>query len=238
MLKLQKLFLIPLLLISIIVNAQTRTVRGKVVSSQNNQPISGAAVQVKDKSIGTITNNDGSFSLNVPGGTVTLVISNIGYTSVERTVEANLSEINITLVESSSELNTVVVTALGVTKNKRNLNYSTQTVETQDLAKARETNVANSLSGKVAGLDVVRSSQGVGSNVRVVLRGDRSFVGSSEALIIIDGIPGDLGSLNPDDIASMNVLKGSSASALYGSNAQNGAIIITTKKGAAGKGLA
>jgi TonB-linked SusC/RagA family outer membrane protein len=98
--------------------------------------------------------------------------------------------------------------------------------------------VANSLSGKVAGLDVVRSSQGVGSNVRVVLRGDRSFVGSSEALIIIDGIPGDLGSLNPDDIATMNVLKGSSASALYGSNAQNGAIIITTKKGAAGKGLA
>src|SRR3954454_2197127 len=121
MLKLQKLFLLPLLLISIIVNAQTRTIKGKVVSSQNNQPISGAAVQIKDKSIGTITSNDGSFSLNVPGGAVTLVISNVGYTSVERTVEANASEINITLAESSSELNTVVVTALGVTKNKRNL---------------------------------------------------------------------------------------------------------------------
>jgi TonB-dependent SusC/RagA subfamily outer membrane receptor len=132
----------------------------------------------------------------------------------------------------------VVVTALGVTKNKKNLNYSTQTVETKDIVKARETNVANSLSGRVAGLDVVRSSQGVGSNVRVVLRGDRSFAGSSEALVIIDGIPGDLGSLNPDDIASMNVLKGSSASALYGSDAQNGAIIVTTKKGAAGKAMA
>ncbi|HEY6977759.1 MAG TPA: carboxypeptidase-like regulatory domain-containing protein, partial [Chitinophagaceae bacterium] len=142
MLKLQKLFLIPLLLISIMLNAQTRTIRGKVVSSQNNQPISGAAVQVKDKSIGTITNNDGSFSLNVPAGAVTLVISNVGYTSVERAVEANASEINVTLAESSGELNTVVVTALGITKNKRNLNYSTQTVDTKDMTKARETNVA------------------------------------------------------------------------------------------------
>jgi len=217
--KLQNFFFIPLLLVSIIVNAQTRTVKGKVVSAQNNQPISGAAIQVKDKSIGTITNNDGSFSINVPAGTVTLVISNIGYTTVERAVEANVTDLSITLAESNTELNAVVVTALGVTKNKRNLNYSTQTVETKDLSKARETNVANSLSGKVAGLDIVRSSQGVGSNVRVVLRGDRSFLGSSEALIIIDGIPGDLGSLNPDDIATMNVLKGSSASALYGSNA-------------------
>jgi TonB-dependent SusC/RagA subfamily outer membrane receptor len=128
-------------------------------------------------------------------------------------------------------LNEVVVTALGITKNKKNLNYSTQTVETKDLTKARETNVGNSLSGKVAGLDVVRSSQGVGSNVRVVLRGDRSFTGGSEAFVVIDGIPGDLGSLNPDDIASMNVLKGSSAAALYGNEAANGAIMVTTKKG-------
>ena len=134
----------------------------------------------------------------------------------------------------------MVVTALGVTKSKRTLNYATQTVDTKDMTKARETNVANSLSGKVAGLDVVRSSQGVGSNVRIVLRGDRTInnPSQSQALIIIDGIPGDIGSVNPDDIASMNVLKGSSASALYGSDAANGAIIITTKKGAAGKAMA
>src|SRR4051812_26160158 len=122
--KLRKLILIPLLFISIIVNAQTRTIKGKVVSAQNNQPISGAAIQVKDKSIGTITNNDGSFSINVQAGSVTLVISTIGYATVEKTVEANVSELNITLTESNSELNAVVVTALGVTKNKRNLNYS------------------------------------------------------------------------------------------------------------------
>jgi TonB-linked SusC/RagA family outer membrane protein len=238
--KLRALFFILFLFFCFAAYAQTRTVKGKVVSAQNNQPIAGAAIQVKDKSIGTITNNDGSFSLNVPNGAVTLVISNVGYTSVERTVEAGASEINITLVESSSELNTVVVTALGITKNKRNLNYSTQTVDTKDMTKARETNVANSLSGKVAGLDVVRSSEGVGSDVRIVLRGDRSInnPSQSQALIIIDGVPGDIGTLNPDDVASMNVLKGSSASALYGSDASNGVIIITTKKGVAGKALA
>jgi len=150
-----------------------------------------------------------------------------------------MSTVSVELASDSRQLSEVVVTALGVTKSKKSLNYSTQTVETKDLTKARETNVANSLSGKVAGLDVVRSSQGVGSNVRVVLRGDRSISGSSEALIIIDGIVGgDLGTLNADDIASMNVLKGSSASALYGSDAANGAIIVTTKKGVAGKAIA
>lgn len=234
---LRLLSILTCLLLSVVLHAQTRAIKGKVLS-QNNQPVVGASVQVKGRNIGTTTTNDGSFSLNVPTGNITLVISFVGFATVERTVEDNVSDLNISLTESSSDLNAVVVTALGVTKSKRNLNYSTQTVETKDLTKARETNVANSLSGKVAGLDIVRSSQGVGQNVRVVLRGDRSFVGSSEALIIIDGIPGDLGSLNPDDIASMNVLKGSSASALYGSNAQNGAIIITTKKGVAGRGLA
>src|SRR4051812_29795578 len=164
--KLQNLFLVPLVLISIIVNAQTRTIKGKVVSAQNNQPVSGASVQIKGTQTGTTTSNDGSFSLMALRDNVTLVISYIGYATVEKAVEANASEITITLTEINSELNAVVVTALGVTKNKRTLNYSTQTVETKDLSKARETNVANSLSGKVAGLDIVRSSQGVGSNVR------------------------------------------------------------------------
>ncbi|HEX5025524.1 MAG TPA: SusC/RagA family TonB-linked outer membrane protein, partial [Agriterribacter sp.] len=154
-------------------------------------------------------------------------------------VSSSMNFVSVELASDSRQLTEVVVTALGVTKSKKSLNYSTQTVDTKDMTKARETNVANSLSGKVAGLDVIRSSQGVGSNVRVVLRGDRSISGSSEALIIIDGIVGgDLGTLNADDIASMNVLKGSSASALYGSDAANGAIIVTTKKGVAGRALA
>src|SRR5690349_17443830 len=171
---LRLLSILTCLLLSVALHAQTRAVKGKVLS-QNNQPVSGASVQVKGRSIGTTTATDGSFSLNVPTSNVTLVISFVGFATVERTVEDNVSDINITLSESSSDLNAVVVTALGITKNKRNLNYSTQTVDTKDMTKARETNVANSLSGKVAGLDVVRSSQGVGSDVRIVLRGDRSI---------------------------------------------------------------
>ena len=218
--------------------AQNRTVTGKVTNLRDQANVVGATIAVKGSSQATTTSTDGSFSLSVPSGAVTLVISSVGFLPKEVAVAANSTSISVELSEDSRQLSEVVVTALGVTKNKRELNYSTQTVDTKDLTKARETNVANSLSGKVAGLDVVRSSQGVGSNVRIVLRGDRSFANSSEALIIIDGVPGDIGTVNPDDIASMNVLKGSSASALYGSDAANGAIIITTKKGATGKALA
>jgi len=226
------------LLCAAVVFAQERTINGKIVGAKDKAGVVGATVSVKGTTIATSTAQDGSFSIRAPQGRVTLEVSSVGYITQELVVEANQNDVSTDLVEGAQQLGEVVVTALGVTKNKRNLNYATQTVDTKDMTKAREINVANSLSGKVAGLDVVRSSQGVGSNVRIVLRGDRSInsqTGQSQALIIIDGIPGDIGSLNPDDIASMNVLKGSSASALYGSDAQNGAIIIVTKKGAAGK---
>ena len=225
-------------LFTLLLFAQNRTITGKVTHSADQTNVIGATVSVKGSSQATTTLTDGSFSLSVPSGAVTLVISSVGFLTKEVAVAANATSVSVELAEDSRQLSEVVVTALGVTKNKKELNYSTQTVDTKDMTKARETNVANSLSGKVAGLDVVRSSQGVGSNVRIVLRGDRSIAQSSDALIIIDGIPGDIGTLNPDDIASMNVLKGSSASALYGSDAANGAIIITTKKGSSGKTLA
>ncbi|MFI5132025.1 MAG: SusC/RagA family TonB-linked outer membrane protein, partial [Chitinophagales bacterium] len=223
------------LLCGAIAFAQDRTITGKVVSSNNSAPVAGATVVVKGKTTATSTGLDGTFSISAPAESIILQISSVGFATREEVVAPDRNSVEITLTEDAQQLGEVVVTALGVTKNKRTLNYSTQTVATKDMTMAREVNVANSLSGKVAGLDVVRSSQGVGSNVRIVLRGDRSINGQSQALIIIDGIPGDIGSLNPDDIASMNVLKGSSASALYGSDAQNGAIIIVTKKGAAGK---
>ncbi|MEP7374294.1 MAG: SusC/RagA family TonB-linked outer membrane protein [Chitinophagaceae bacterium] len=226
------------LLCGTVLFAQTRTITGKIVSAKDNAALVSATITVKGTSTGTSTGTDGSFSIPAPAGRVTLQVSSIGFATKELVVEANQNSVTINLNEETQQLGEVVVTALGITKTKRSLNYATQTVDTKDLTKARETNVANSLSGKVAGLDIVRSSQGVGSSVRIVLRGDRSIAASSEALIIVDGIPGDIGTLNPDDIASMNVLKGSSASALYGSDAANGAIIITTKKGAAGKALA
>ena len=162
---------------------------------------------------------------------------------------------NVALHPSTIGLKDVVVTALGITKSKRNLTYSTQTVEVQDITKARDLNVANSLSGKVAGIDISRSSSGLGGSTRVTLRGDRSINGNNQALYVVDGIPIDnsgggpaqitggrdlgdgISSINPDDIESINVLKGASATALYGSRAANGAIIITTKKGSSKKGI-
>lgn len=218
--------------------AQNRTIRGKVVNATDQSEVVGATVSVKGSTQATTTSTDGTFSLTVPSTKVTLVITYVGFADKEVEVGANQNNVNVEISSATQQLSEVVVTALGVTKTKKSLNYSTQTVEPANMTKARETNVANSLSGRVAGLDVVRTSNGVGSSVRLVLRGDRSIAQSSGALVIVDGIPGDLGSLNPDDIASMNVLKGSSASALYGSDAANGAIIVTTKKGASGKGLA
>jgi len=158
-------------------------------------------------------------------------------------------------------LGEVVVTALGISKNKRNLTYATQSVSVEDISKARELNVVNSLSGKVAGMDISRSSSGLGGSSRVTLRGERSITGNNQALIVVDGVPIDnsgggsaqintsggggngrdlgdgISSINPDDIEAINVLKGASATALYGSRAANGAIIITTKKGRSGKGI-
>jgi TonB-linked SusC/RagA family outer membrane protein len=235
MIKLQHLLCIPLLLFVTVLSAQTRVIKGKVVSSLDQTAIPGVTVAIKGSQQATTTGADGAFSLSAPAGRVTLQLSSVSFAAREVAVGENENEVSFELTPTTQQLNEVVVTALGITKNKKNLNYSTQTVETKDLTKARETNIGNSLSGKVAGLDVVRSSQGVGSNVRVVLRGDRSFTGGSEAFVVIDGIPGDLGSLNPDDIASINVLKGSSAAALYGNEAANGAIMVTTKKGVVGK---
>jgi TonB-linked SusC/RagA family outer membrane protein len=235
MIKLQHLLCIPLLLFVTVLCAQTRVIKGKVVSSQDQTAIPGVTVSVKGSQQATTTGTDGSFSLSAPAGRLTLQLSSVSFASREVAVGENETEVAFELTPTTQQLNEVVVTALGITKNKKNLNYSTQTVETKDITKARETNIGNSLSGKVAGLDVVRSSQGVGSNVRVVLRGDRSFTGGSEAFVVIDGVPGDLGSLNPDDVASINVLKGSSAAALYGNEAANGAIMVTTKKGVAGR---
>lgn len=236
MFKLQYLLCIGLLFSVAIVSAQTRVVQGRVSSALDQTPIPDATVSIKNSNAATTTAADGTFRLSVPAGPAVLVISSVGFAEQEVAVSTSTQQLSIDLVATSQQLNEVVVTALGITKSKKALSYSTQTVETKDLTKARETNIANSLSGRIAGVDIVRSSQGVGQNVRVVLRGDRSF-GNSEALVIIDGIPGDLGTVNPDDVASMNVLKGASAAALYGSLAQNGAIIITTKKGTAGKPL-
>ena len=238
------------LLLACIVQAQTRTIAGKV-TSVSNAAQQGVSVVVKGKSKGVTTDANGIFSITVPSGVVTLVATEVGFTTMEKIIGANVSEVNFLLTESKGDLEGVVVTALGITRQKKTLVYATQTVKPSELTEARDANnVINSLSGKVANAVITQGSGGPGSGARIVLRGNRSIQGSNNALIVVDGVPlsnntngtagSDFGfvqgsdgasSINPDDIESVTVLRGASAAALYGSQAGNGVIIITTKKG-------
>lgn len=246
-----KLMLVTvLLLLAHFMHAQTRTITGKVISASNEtQP--GASIVVKETTRGTVTDANGRFTIIAPSGNVTLVISSIGFEKQEKSVGPNLSEINIVLIENSGSLSEVVVTALGISREKKTLVYATQTVKPTELVEARDpNNMINSLSGKIANAVITQGSGGPGSGARVVLRGNRSIQGSNNALIVVDGVPlsnrtsdtagSDFGfvqgsdgasNINPDDIESLTVLRGASAAALYGSQAGNGVIVITTKKG-------
>ncbi len=215
-------------------NSKDHLVRGQVTGA-GGETLPGVSVKIKGTLIGTSTDLDGRYSLNVPEN-ATLVFTYIGY--VAREVEVNnQSSINIVLEVSASALSEVVVTALGIKREAKSLTYSTQSVKSDQLAETREPNVMTALQGKVAGLTITEGGSGVGAPARVVLRGDRSFFGDSQPLYIVDGVPisGNPEQLSSDNIASINVLKGASAAALYGSAAQNGAIIITTHSGKAGK---
>jgi len=244
--------------------AQT-TVTGRITSAADGAGVPGASVLVKGTTNGTTANVDGKFSitLNDPANSV-LVFSFIGYATQEIAVQ-NQSSINVTLQEDFKELNEVVVTALGVAREQKTLVYSAQTVKPTQLTEVQDpNNVLNSLTGKVANINITQGSGGPGSGLRVVLRGNRSISNNNNALIVVDGVPitngllatnngtqqnsagNDFGSvqnsdgasnINPDDIESMTVLRGASAAALYGSQAGNGVILITTKKGNTGGGV-
>ncbi len=240
-----------LLLCQTYVFAQNTSVTGKVTDS-DNLPLPGVSVKVSGSNQGTSTDASGNFTISVPS-TSTLVFTYIGYTSQTLPVQGRTS-INVRLEADSKLLEGVIVTAMGITKDQKVLSYATQKVNTDDFQKARELNIGKSLIGRVAGLDVAGTSSGLGGSTRVVLRGDRSITGNNGALIVVDGVPMDnsnyspgtgnggrdggdgLSSINPDNIESMTVLRGASATALYGSRAANGALLISTKKGSSQKG--
>lgn len=213
---------------------QTKDVRGQV-TNKDNAPLSGVSVRLKGTSIGTVTNANGEYIISVPNEGGVLVFSYIGFTPQEASITGQ-NLINIALEFEAAELGDVVVTALGLKRQSKSLTYSTQSVDTENITKAREVNVMNSLQGKVAGLSISTSASGVGASTRVILRGNRSISGDSQPLYVIDGVPvrGNPSDLSSDNIASINILKGPNAAALYGSAAQNGAIIIETKRGASG----
>jgi TonB-linked SusC/RagA family outer membrane protein len=212
--------------------------------TDGTEPIIGASIRVKGTNLGTVTDLEGHFSLDVALGSE-LLISYVGYTDVTMKAAANM---NIVLKEESSALSEVVVTALGIKRERKALGYGVSEVKGEELTKAKETNVINSLSGKVAGLVVQNTAGGASGSTRVLLRGNTEMAGNNQPLYVVDGVPLDntnfgsaseaggydlgdgISAINPDDIENMTVLKGPAASALYGSRASHGVILITTKK--------
>lgn len=216
------------------VQAQQGTVTGTVVDSTNGEPLPGVNVVVQGTQQGTTTGGEGEYSFSVQPGSNVLEVSFVGYASETREVQVDAGETvtaDFSLSPSDVALDNVVVTALGVEREERSLSYSRQSVEGADLQQARELNVGNSLAGRVSGLQVNRAGTGVGGDVRMVIRGNRSISGSSQPLFVVDGVPirGDISDINPDNIQDVEVLKGPNAAALYGNEAQNGAVVITTE---------
>jgi TonB-dependent SusC/RagA subfamily outer membrane receptor len=233
--------------------AQEKTVSGTV--SESSGPLPGVSISIKNTSKGTETNFDGEYSIKVKVGDV-LVYRYLGYKTLEKSVGA-ANIINVVLKAGGEILDEIVVTALGIKRDRKSLGYATQTVKGEAVSRVKSSNFVNSLSGQVAGLDI-KSSGTLGGSTNVVIRGSSSILGNNQALFVVDGIPignsntnssgqrpggggydyGNAASdINPDDIATINVLKGAAASALYGERGSNGVIMITTKKGKKRNGI-
>ncbi|TDX02355.1 SusC/RagA family TonB-linked outer membrane protein [Dinghuibacter silviterrae] len=237
-------------------------VKGTVKGSADGTNLAGTTVTL-DKEVATVTDAAGHFSLTIPAAksakTIRLTISSVGFVTRVVTLEPGQTDVNVVLDVSRSTLNEVVVTALGINRQKRSLGYAMTTVAGNEFTQARENNVANALTGKIAGVNAVGLSTGPGGSSRVTIRGNGSLVGDNQPLYVINGMPIDnsvpggaptangitfnidrgdgIADINPDDIESISVLKGGTAAALYGSRASNGVILITTKKGRAQKGI-
>jgi len=236
-------------------NAQTNTIHGTVVSSEDGLGIPGVTVAVKGTTVGTTTDLDGKFSLTVKPEYKTLQFSYVGMTTIEVALTGQ-TEINVTLKQDVMQMDEVVVTALGVSREKKSLGYSTQQISGDDISQIKNDNFINNLQGKSAGVNITANNN-LGGSTNVIIRGSSSLTGNNQALFVVDGVPisndivndpgqvsgrngydyGNAASdIDASNIESVNVLKGAAATALYGSRAANGVILITTKKGGT-KGL-
>ena len=247
MIKKLTLFLACLLLGIGMASAQTK-VTGVVTAEEDGLPIAGATVQVVGSQVGTATDVDGTFTLRAPNGAKMLRVSYIGMQTQEVPIASNM---NIVLKSSDTQLDEVVVTALGISRQERTLGYAATTVKNDELVKGHLSNVTSALAGKVAGVQVKSSGNDPGMANDVIIRGISSINGNNQPLYVVDGVPlqnttfrnsdqdymnamGGISNVNSNDIETMTILKGAAATALYGSRAANGAIIITTKKGKRG----
>ncbi len=239
-----------MLLLSLSVLGQGVPLKGKVLSKTDGSILPGASILIKGSSQGSTSDAEGMFSLTVQPNS-TLVVSFIGFKSKEVLVGSQ-SMLEVMLEEDANQFNEIVVTALGIAREKKALGYSVQEVSGKQLTQARETNLVNSLSGRLAGVQVTGSNGAPGSSSRMVIRGASSIGSNNQPLFVVDGVPVDnsnygsgtgvdygnaAASINPDDIENINVLKGPSAAALYGSRGANGVVLITTKSGKGSKGI-
>ncbi len=236
----KKLLLVSLCFLVLFVTqtfAQNRTITGTVTAKEDGVPIPGVSVTVKGTTNGTQTGADGKFTLSVPASAKTLTFSFIGYGTLDMSIPSD-GVVNAVLSSDMKQLNEVVVTALGIQRQKRELGYATTSVSGAEVNKARPVNIANGLQGKVSGLNITSQNSGVFEDVKINLRGIRSLLGNNSPLLLVDGVQvplNYLSSLNPNDIDSYNILKGANSAAIYGPDAVNGVIVITTKKGTGSK---
>jgi TonB-linked SusC/RagA family outer membrane protein len=236
-----------------------QTVTGNVTSGEDNSPLPGASIVLLGTTNGAVTDSNGNYSIELPDLSGTLAFSFIGFQSKQEAVNARTT-INITLSPSTEVLDEVVITALGISRDKKALGYSVTEVSGNDLNQVKESNVINQLAGRVAGVVITQSTSGPGSGSRVVIRGNNSLTGNNQPLYVVDGIPVDntgfgsaagsgtanykridygtgISDINADDIESVSVLKGPNAAALYGARASNGVILINTKSGTRKSGV-
>lgn len=242
-------------------NTQSKQITGIITDKEDNTPVHGAAILVKNTKTGATTDTSGKFSINaLPGST--LIISNIGYQTLTIPTDGK-NNLQIHLSKDNKSLTEVVVTALGISKQAKSLGYAVQSVNRKQLTEAQDPNLINNINGKIAGVVITNGGAGVGSTSRIIVRGENSFNGSNQPLFVVDGVPinnetyfnnaienssgqgtwaevdwgNGASEINPNDIAKVTVLKGSTAAALYGSRAANGAVVISTQKGFSEKGL-
>lgn len=245
---------------SLIAFAQGKKSVSGTVADNSGNPLTGVTIKVKGAKTSVVSDAQGNFTIAIPGSTATLQISSVGYTPTDVRVTAG-SPVTVSLKQNTEQLNEVIVTALGIKKEKKSIGYTAQDVKGESLVQAREPNLTNALTGKVAGLQIARSGNGLGGSSQILLRGNNSLSGLSQPLIVVDGVPMDnstgrvgigatndfwnpsldmgngLSDINADDIASITVLKGPAAASLYGSLGGNGVILITTKTGKKQPGL-
>ena len=238
------------------VSAQnSENITGKVLDEKTGEPVVGASISLANERVGTVTDENGNFSLKVKSFPVTVLVDYLGYQHQEIKVNQSTDPLTVLLYENLNLLNEVVVTALGITREKKSLGYATQNIKGENINGNTSTNIVNALAGKAAGVRITNAQGDIGAS-RIVIRGETSIAGNNQPLFIVDGVPVDnsqllpasgrdqsrdfrnaIADLNPEDVESLNVLKGPNAAALYGSRAAHGVILITTKKGNLQKGL-